>query len=112
DGKYRNATPIEIRGTRAAGDGLVLRGTFVTLNGLWIDGFFDNGVVVDQKLASRLLISDNTIGSDPSGAPVPNGLRGIAVIRGYGTIRGNTISGNARSGIFITTDGPVKIAAN
>jgi parallel beta-helix repeat protein len=110
---YRNAAPpIEIRGTHVFGDGLVLRGTFVTLTGLSIDGFFDNGVVVDQKNPSRLLIENNNIGCDPSGAPVPNGLRGIAVVRAYGTIRSNTISGNSRSGIFVTSDAPLKILDN
>src|SRR4029079_12973299 len=64
-------------------------------------GFFANGVVVDQPLSSSPYhIENNVIGSDPSGAPVPNGLRGIAIAQGWGTIRDNTISGNARSGIF------------
>jgi hypothetical protein len=108
---YRNAAPpIEIRGTHVFSDGLVLRGTFVTLTGLFIDGFFSNGVVVDG--VAQMLINDNVIGSDPSGAPVPNGLRGIAVVSGYGTIRDNTISGNSRSGIFVTSDVPLKILSN
>src|ERR1051325_619016 len=102
DGTYLNTTPIELRGTHVFGDGLVLRGTFDTLRGLWIDGFFANGVVVDQPIsAAPYLIDHNVIGSDPSGAPVPNGLRGIAIAQGWGTIRDNTISGNARSGIFV-----------
>lgn len=101
DGTFHNTAPIELRGTHVFGDGLVLRGTFDTLRGLSIDGFFGNGVVVDQPPSSApYLIENNVIGSDPSGAPVPNGLRGIAIAEGFGTIRGNTISGNARSGIF------------
>lgn len=112
DGRYRNATPVEIRGTHALGDGLVLRGTVIAVSGLSIDGFFNNGVVIDQKNASTFRIANNVIGSDPGGAPVPNGLRGVAVVRGSGAIEDNTIAGNARSGIFVTTDLPLRISAN
>jgi hypothetical protein len=112
DGRYHNATPVEIRGTHALGDGLVLRGSVITVSGLSIDGFFDNGVVIDQKNPSTFRIAGNVIGSDPGGAPVPNGLRGVAVVRGSGAIEDNTIAGNARSGIFVTTDLPLRIAAN
>jgi len=112
DGRYHNATPVEIRGTYALGDGLVLRGSVMTLSGLSIDGFFDNGVVIDQKNPSVFRIANNVIGSDPGGAPVPNGLRGVAVVRGTGAIEDNTIAGNARSGIFVTADLPLRIDAN
>ena len=44
--------------------------------------------------------------------PVPNGLRGITVVRGSGTIRDNVINGNSRSGIFITSQASLKILAN
>jgi hypothetical protein len=112
DARFLNGVPIELRGTYVYSDGLVFHGTLVTLNGLSIDGFFNNGVVIDQKIPSGLLISNNIIGSDPSGAPVPNGLRGIAVVSGYGTIRENVINGNSRSGIFATSQTSLKILAN
>jgi len=41
-----------------------------------------------------------------------NGLRGIAVVGGYGTVRDNTISGNTRSGMFITGEAQLKILNN
>jgi parallel beta-helix repeat protein len=110
DGKYLNGVPIEIRGTHAYGDGLVFRGANVTLSGLSIDGFWSNGVVAEN--VGQLLIANNVIGSDPSGAPLPNGLRGITIVRSYGTIRDNTISGNARSGIFITGETQMRILDN
>jgi hypothetical protein len=112
DGRYHNATPIEIRGTHALGDGLVLRGGVITVSGLSIDGFFNNGLVIDQKNPSVFRIANNVIGSDPGGTSVPNGLRGVAVVRGSGAIEDNTIAGNARSGIFVTADLPLRIAAN
>jgi hypothetical protein len=111
DAKYLNGVPIELRGRHVFSDGLVFHGTFVTLNGLSIDGFFNNGVVMD---GSQFLISNDVIGSDPSGTPVPNGLRGIAVVGGDGTstIRDNLINGNSRSGIFITAPGLLTIVGN
>jgi len=110
DGQLRNSVPIEIRGTHTSSDGLVFRGRLVTLNGLSIDGFFNNGVVLSRN--GSVLITNNVIGSDPGGAPVPNGLRGITVDGAAGTIRDNVLSGNARSGIFATSTLGLQILSN
>jgi len=110
DGRYRNSIPVEIRGTRAFGDGLVMRGYAVTVNGLSITGNWANGILVDGGI--DYVISNCTIGTDPAGNVVPNGLRGITVASGSGTILLNEIDGNTRSGIFITSNLPQKIVAN
>jgi len=105
DGRRFGGGPtIELRGDGALGDGLVLRGPFITVHGLTIDGFWANGIVVGQKIAVSATISNNVI--------VANGLRGITVVNGSGTISGNTLDGNIRSGIFLAADGAWRITNN
>jgi len=110
DGTYRNTIPVEIRGSRSFGEGLVIRGNSVTVNGLSITGSWANGILADG--GNGFVISNNTIGADPVGNVIPNGLRGITVAHGSGTIVANEIRGNRRSGIFVTANLPQKILAN
>ena len=101
DGTYKNAVPVEIDGSHAFGEGLVLRGNIVTINALRITGNWANGILVES---GSFGISNNTI--------TANGLRGITIAGGSGSIVANTISGNARSGIFVTSNLPQTIVAN
>ena len=99
--------PIEISGGGTLdGDGLVLGdgSCTVTLRNLAVNGFRRFGILTDHPTAvctEGSKITDNFIGTDPTGAAaVPNG-RGIATVGKQAlTIQSNTISGNVRSGIF------------
>jgi len=89
---------LDGRGVTIA-DGLIVSGNKATVRGLAIGGFPANGLLV---LHSVMLIEHNDIGTDPTGTvPVPNGLRGI-MGDGFGAeIRGNVLSHNRRSGVFL-----------
>jgi len=102
--RFGGAPTIVLRGDGALGDGLVLHSSIVTVHGLTIGRFWANGIVVDQKVPLSATISDSFL--------VANGLRGIAVVNGSGTITGNTLNGNTRSGIFLTADAPWQITNN
>ena len=89
---------LDGRGVNIA-DGLIISGNAVTVRGLTIGGFPGNGILV---LKSTALIEHNYIGTDPTGtAAVPNGLRGVMGDPANAEIRGNVLSHNRRSGVFL-----------
>ena len=108
----------------ASGNGLQMQSREGSaVRGLVINNFPENGIVVNEPFASpfgdRRLIADCYIGTDPTGLKAaPNALRGIFVQlpaqrwRAALDIVGNVISGNARSGIFVTSGTDIRIAGN
>ena len=76
------------------------------VNGNLISGNFDGGVVLGAG-ATRVTVSDNFIGTDPSGAlAVGNGVigDGVKVEGDDNTVGGNLISGNDSTGIRLLGD--------
>ena len=99
---------IELDGSVAGGaDGLRLRVGGNTVMGLCINSFDWNGISVADDLkplkVGNNVIEQNLIGTDPTGTmDKGNGHDGIGVfLSSHNTIRGNLISGNESSGIFI-----------
>jgi hypothetical protein len=89
---------LDGRGVTSA-DGLFIKGAKATVRGLAIGGFPANGLLV---VKSQMLVEHNDIGTDPTGTvAVPNGLRGIMGDGFEAEIRGNVLSHNKRSGIFL-----------
>jgi hypothetical protein len=88
-------------------DGLSFTSFAAIVRGLSIGHFSRNGIFIDTTRAnisvqSPQLIERNYLGVDPTGErAAPNGLRGLMAIRFAGTIAGNVIGGNMRSGIFL-----------
>ena len=117
---------IELSGAQvSAGSGLEIRSSGrCVIRGLAINGFPDNGVTIHVSRSgfdyrARRVLTDNYIGTDPTGLiAVPNGGRGVA-IEGAGEfdranvdLIANLISGNARAGVFVTSGSSVRIVAN
>ena len=100
---------VELIGTTLLqGNGLYLRGTRMSVRGLAIGGFPDNGILYFPTARGSLFtIERNYIGVDATGTrAIANGSRGIVIAEGIVTgsaIRDNVISGNFRSGIFLVT---------
>ncbi|HYC93266.1 MAG TPA: right-handed parallel beta-helix repeat-containing protein [Thermoanaerobaculia bacterium] len=100
---------VELIGTSVVqGNGLYLRGAQMSVRGLAIGGFPDNGILYFPTARGSLFtIERNYIGVDATGTrAIANGSRGIVIAEGIVTssaIRENVISGNFRSGIFIVT---------
>jgi copper-binding protein NosD len=102
---------IDLTG-RSAGDtdGIILMTGLAAVRGLAIGGFARSGILsVPTKNVTlfndtRRTIERNYIGVDPTGRVAdPNGLRGIHAYYFIGRIADNVISGNRRSGAFLTT---------
>ena len=114
--------PIEITGGGTVdGDGIIDDGACMSsIAGLTINGFLGNGISLSNKSPGDLCgtgtISNNFIGTDPTGTVAIPNFRGIGSVQSvspfYGTrIEYNVVSGNIRSGMFLT-GGAVSIYAN
>jgi parallel beta-helix repeat protein len=90
-----------------AGDGLLIQSNNVVVRGLAIGGFTGNGILAmstpDPALHEVLPVFEgNYLGTDPSGTrAVPNGLRGLMTSVLSSRIRGNVVSNNRRSGMYL-----------
>src|SRR5437016_8498843 len=95
-----------------AGDGLTIQSDYgAEVANLAINGFMGNGIAVVAPTSvspksHSVNLHDLYIGTDPTGASsAPNGLRGIG-ITDFATssirISRSVLSGNTRSGIFVT----------
>ncbi len=88
-------------------EGLNLLSSAAAVRGLAIGGFTGNGIRSVTRhilfLETHHIIERNYLGTDPTGTTaVPNGLRGLTCDGFDGEITGNVISGNRRSGVFLT----------
>ena len=94
---------LDGRGVNVA-DGLIIKSAGAAVRGLAIGGFPGNGILALQSGAGGAtpwLIEGNNLGTDPGGAPVPNGLRGLMGDPFDVEVTGNVLSHNRRSGIFL-----------
>jgi parallel beta-helix repeat protein len=111
---------IFLRGeTAGPTDGLRFAGFRMAVRGLAIGGFEGSGIFTlaprrnDMPSTIHGTIERNYLGVDPSGkVAVQNRQRGIMTESFGGTIEGNVISGNGRSGIFMTLMDGVTIRNN
>jgi len=110
---------IFLSGEQAGNDaeGLDLHTAAARVRGLVIGGFAGNGIrsVVRPLifLNRHQIIERNFLGTDPTGTTaVPNGLRGLTGDNFFGEITGNVISGNRRSGVFLTDSSNATIRDN
>ncbi|HEX8153960.1 MAG TPA: NosD domain-containing protein, partial [Thermoanaerobaculia bacterium] len=103
---------IEINGAlQADGDGLAITGPCgANVLGLAINGFAGNGVAIrtrggctPQVLPAPRGVAGNCIGVDPTGTRAVPNLRGIFIdaVPTVIDVRGNFVSGNTRSGIYV-----------
>ncbi|HEX8173300.1 MAG TPA: right-handed parallel beta-helix repeat-containing protein [Thermoanaerobaculia bacterium] len=98
---------VELLGTALrTGSGLRIRAGRAEVRGMAIGGFPHDGIFCQPIGAGSVLtIEGNYIGVDAAGTrAVANGGRGIVTGEGLlrdSSIRGNVVSGNARSGLFI-----------
>jgi parallel beta-helix repeat protein len=88
-------------------EGLNLLSSAAYVRGLSIGGFTGNGIRSVTRhinfVETHHIIERNYLGTDPTGTTaVPNGLRGLTCDGFGGEITGNVISGNRRSGVFLT----------
>jgi parallel beta-helix repeat protein len=86
-------------------EGLDLYTSAAHVRGLAIGGFGGSGIrSLTRPIALvRHQIERNFLGTDPTGTTAaPNGLRGLTGDHFGGEITGNVISGNRRSGVFLT----------
>ena len=105
-----NAGKIEINGSLAgpAADGLVITGGNTTVQGLVVNGFSGNGIVLAQNGGNTLI--GNFVGTTFSGlGAAPNGGAGVLVqnssnnaIGGAAVGTSNLVSGNGGPGVSIT----------
>ncbi|HEX3576924.1 MAG TPA: right-handed parallel beta-helix repeat-containing protein [Thermoanaerobaculia bacterium] len=105
---------IEIRGSAASDNGFVIHGQRTIISGLSIDGFAENGILVERNDLGypAVTISGNVVGLDPSGElSVPN-KRGIFFQGGSGTVADNVIRGNIRSAIFLAEGSGIFVLRN
>ncbi|HEX7677134.1 MAG TPA: right-handed parallel beta-helix repeat-containing protein [Thermoanaerobaculia bacterium] len=90
-------------------EGVNLLSSAAAVRGLAIGGFAGNGIRSVTRhilfIEDHHIIERNYLGTDPTGATaVPNGLRGLTGDGFRGEITGNVISGNRRSGVFLTNN--------
>jgi parallel beta-helix repeat protein len=88
-------------------EGLNLLSSAAYVRGLAIGGFTGNGIRSITRLINFIerhhIIERNYLGTDPTGTTaVSNGLRGLTCDSFDGEITGNVISGNRRSGVFLS----------
>jgi hypothetical protein len=113
---------IELNGSlQPDGNGLHVQSCQSSVNGLAINGFAGNGVLIETRTCDPMSISGwlgaNYIGTDPRGETAVPNTRGVWVespagaLNFHTTIADNVISGNRRSGIFVAS-GPQKITRN
>jgi len=110
---------IFLSGGHAGNDaeGLDLSTATAHVRGLAIGGFAGNGIRAVIRplifLTRHQIIERNFLGIDPTGTTaVPNGLRGLTGDNFFGEITGNVISGNRRSGVFLTNISDATIRDN
>jgi len=101
----------------ADAEGLDLYTASARVRGLAIGGFAGNGIRTLSRplifLTRHHIIERNFLGTDPTGTTaVPNGLRGLTGDNFFGEITGNVISGNRRSGVFLTDSSNATIRDN
>ncbi|HVR40667.1 MAG TPA: right-handed parallel beta-helix repeat-containing protein [Thermoanaerobaculia bacterium] len=108
-GNSNPAGPEIFLSGEAAGDadGLDLNASAAVVRGLAIGNFARNGIWLNRHelaFASRhSIIERNYLGTDPTGSvAAPNGWRGFMASGFSGEITNNVLSGNRRSGIFLT----------
>jgi photosystem II stability/assembly factor-like uncharacterized protein len=86
---------VELDGSKAGGDGLVISGGNSTIKGLIIDRFVGNGIVL--KFGGKDQISEDYIGTDPTGTIAEGNLhRGVWITSASASnqVVGNVISAN------------------
>ena len=115
---YAGTPLIELSGQSAgAADGLTINVSGTTVRGLAIDGFASGaGILIDGPGASGNLIEGNLIGTDLAGTTTLFDGVGVRIAHGAhdntvgGTdpALGNTIAGDAGSGVVVTGDGSVR----
>jgi hypothetical protein len=98
--------PVEISGAKAGfANGLEVRSPCsTTIQGLTVNRFAANGIVLAPPVPASVNVQSCFIGTDTTaGAARPNGMRGIAVEtpQTSATIYNNIISGNRYSGIAV-----------
>ncbi|OFW24140.1 MAG: hypothetical protein A3G21_20500 [Acidobacteria bacterium RIFCSPLOWO2_12_FULL_66_21] len=110
---YDGRPVVEIDGAAigATGDGLNIGASDVAVRGLAITRFPESGLFVFQNL-SGVLIENNLIGTDRTGAAKGNAKEGIQMrYISNSRIQGNVISGNGRSGVLLE-GGASNVVAN
>ena len=114
--------PVEISGVKAGwSNGFEIRSWCgVSLRGLTINSFSENGIVLAASKApaplgqATLYVEDCFIGTDTKASQArPNGMRGISIETPatVASIRNNTISGNRYSGIAVWAAASADISA-
>lgn len=115
---YNGSPLIELNGASAGGgvSGLTIQGAGVTIEGLAIDGFSANGIVVEGAGSTGDAIEANNIGVLPSGtSTLANGGYGVLVENLATTTligSGNVISGNTLGGIDINNAVATSVTGN
>ena len=115
---------VELNGSALAiGNGVFIHTMQVSgVRGLAINRFPENGIMIDQfdgaGYGLQRVIADCYVGTDPTGrVAAPNALRGIAIVIDprYGAgvnVFDDVISGNGRSGIYVSGGSGVHISNN
>lgn len=93
-------------------DGLAIEAQGADVQGLAIGRFAGNGLLLTTTFFPRSTIAHNAFGLDQYGNPAPNGLRGLRADKFTGDIVANTMTGNLRSGIFLTAASGASIHNN
>jgi uncharacterized repeat protein (TIGR01451 family) len=101
---------IEIDGSLVRESGLRIRPDCqTTIEGLAVNGFAGYGILIyrPNRTAETCIndvqtIADNYVGVDPRGRIAKPVQRGIAVFDAFGVITNNLVSGNQRSGIYVS----------
>ena len=103
---YQGRPVVVVDGSTTTGDGLFVKVGQTTIKGLVIGGFKDAGIHLAG--GTGYVIENNLIGTDATGsAPLGNTIgilidgRTSALIGGTAAGSRNTLSGNARAGIFL-----------
>ena len=102
---------IFLDGHGISGDGVSIQAATMTVRGVAIGGFGGSGILAEQHatLTENLyenppLFERNYLGTDPTGTrAVPNGARGLMALISGARIRGNVMSHNLRSGMFLNS---------
>lgn len=101
---------IELTGSGLAdGNGFDVGICNTTISGLAINGFPRNGVLLAPRDCAGVMglhVTENYIGTDPTGTRAVPNARGVFVDfpgRNYARVYRNVISGNARSGVWVAS---------
>jgi hypothetical protein len=104
-------------GEAGEGHGLDLNPAASVVRGLAIGGFRGNAILSTARQLAfaprHQVVERNYLGTDPTGTTaVPNGLRAFMAAGFSGEITANVMSGNRRSGIFLSAFGAATIRDN